>query len=419
MLGYLYRAFAEPDPPRYSSPGVDGRVGSGGDKTKHATVGAGMKHDFMRFGLPVAPSLGLFAGRISIPPALLRSALIVAKFFGLFQVARYITRDGLRIICYHGVAVAEEYEYRSRLFIRKELFRRRIEYLRCKCYPILPLGEAVEALTQGPLPPCATVITMDDGWEGVYSVALPIIKELEIPVTLYVPTFYVEHRMPVFTVTLSYLFWRTKARQVELPRGLGIFALDSKAEQAEAVAQELGGALPAADRLKFLKEMAEALDVSFEEIETQHLFRALDEQQLRQLADAGVDIQLHSHSHQWSVDDSRTTVEAEIADNRRFLENVVSRPLEHFCYPSGIYGPHQGEWLAALGVKSATTIEPGLNYPDTPRFALRRLVDGHPVSDIEFEAEITGFMEIVRALRERRLFRMLRRRLCSYRAAYG
>jgi len=378
-------------------------------------VGAEMKHDFMRTGLPVAPLLGLFAGRISLPPAILRSLLVVVKFLGLFRVARYMTRDGLRIICYHGVAVAEEYKYRSRLFVRKELFRRRIEYLRFKGYPILPLGEAVEALSQGRLPHCATVVTMDDGWEGVYSVALPIIKKLEVPVTLYVPTFYIEHPMPVFTVTLSYLFWRTKVRRVELPRGLGTFALDSEAERAEAVAQELGVSLPPADRLKFLKEMAEALDVSFEDIETQHLFRALDEQQLRQLADAGVDIQLHSHRHEWSADDSRATVEAEITDNRRFLEKVVSHPLEHFCYPSGVHGPQQGEWLAALGVKSATTIEPGLNYPDTSRFALRRLLDGHPVSDIEFEAEMTGFMEIVRALRERRFVWMLQRRLRSHR----
>ena len=37
-------------------------------------------------------------------------------------------------------------------------------------------------------------------------------------------------------------------------------------------------------------------------------------------------------------------------------------------------------------------------------------MDGHPVSEIEFEAEMTGFMEIVRAVRERRLFSMLRRR---------
>jgi len=162
---------------------------------------------------------------------------MVAKLFGLFYIARYLTRDGLRIICYHGVAVAEEYEYRSRLFIRKELFRRRIEYLRRKHYPILSLGEAVEALAEGRLPPCATVITMDDGWEGVYSVALPIIKELRIPVTLYVPTFYVENRIPVFNVTLPYLFWRTKARRVDLPRELGTFDLHSEAEQAKAAAR--------------------------------------------------------------------------------------------------------------------------------------------------------------------------------------
>ena len=373
-----------------------------------------MKHELLQLGLPIASSLGLFTGRVSVPPALLRPALIIAKFLGLFRLARYFTGNGLRIICYHGIAVAEEYKYRSRLFIHRELFRRRIEYLQYKRYPILPLGEAVEALAQGRLPSCATVVTMDDGWEGVYSVALPIIKELEVPVTVYVPTFYVVHPMPVFTVTLSYLFWRTTARRVDLPRRLGEFALDSDAEQAEALAQEVGGTLTAAERLQFLKEMAEALDVSFAEIETQRLFRAVDKHQLRQLADAGVDIQLHSHRHQWSVDDSRTTVEAEIADNRRFLEQVVSRPLEHFCYPSGIHTLHQGEWLAALGVKSATTIEPGLNYPDTPRFALRRMVDGHPVSDIEFEAEMTGFMEIVRALRERRFLRMLRCRLRAY-----
>jgi peptidoglycan/xylan/chitin deacetylase (PgdA/CDA1 family) len=378
-----------------------------------------MKDDLMRLGLTMAPCLGLFAGRIAMSPAILRSALTVAKVLGLFRVARYMTRDGLRIICYHGIAVAEEYKYRSRLFVRKELFRRRIEYLRRKRYPILPLGESLETLAQGRLPACATVITMDDAWEGVYSVALPIIKELAIPVTLYVPTFYIEHPMPVFTVTLSYLFWRTRAHRLELPRGLGSFALDSEAERAEAVAQQLGATLPAADRLKFLKEMAEALDVSFADIETQHLFRVVDEQQLRELADAGVDIQLHSHSHDWPLDD-REKVEGEIAENREILERLVSQPLEHFCYPSGAYTLsdgrilfaselNQGEWLAALGIKSATTIEPGLNYPDTPRFALRRLMDGHPVSDIEFEAEMTGFMDIVRAVRERRFFRMLRR----------
>jgi len=179
-----------------------------------------------------------------------RIALTVIKLLGLFHIARSITRDGLRIICYPGSAVAEEHKFRSRLFIRKELFLRRIAHLRRKRFPILPLSAALEALDRDRLPSCATVITMDDAWQGVYSVALPVIRELRIPVTLYVPTYYIEHRMPVFTVTLSYLFWLTKARSVTLPAGLGTFRLETEAEaeEAEALAQELGVA--AGDRVK-------------------------------------------------------------------------------------------------------------------------------------------------------------------------
>src|SRR5262249_35972187 len=121
-----------------------------------------------------------------------RFVLTFAKCIGLFSFARYVTRDGLRILCYHGFAVAEEYKYRSKLFIRTELFRRRIEYLQRERYPIVPLSEAVEALRTGQLLHCTTVITMDDGWQGVYSRALPIIKELRVPVTVYVTTYYIE-----------------------------------------------------------------------------------------------------------------------------------------------------------------------------------------------------------------------------------
>src|SRR5260370_22623745 len=91
-------------------------------------------------------------------------------------------------------------------------------------------------------------------------------------------------------------------------------------------------------------------------------------------------------------------VTSQIAENRRFLQRAVSYPLEHFCYPSGVYGLHQAEWLAELGVKSGTTIEPGLNYRHTSHFALRLLVDCGALSDIVFAAEITGFMEFVRVL---------------------
>jgi peptidoglycan/xylan/chitin deacetylase (PgdA/CDA1 family) len=359
-----------------------------------------MKHEAAQIGLPLATSLGLFAAANSIPRPIIRVALYVMQFLGLFRLARCLTRRGLRIICYHGFAVAEEYKWRSTLFIRGELFRRRIDYLKRHGYPILPLPDALDSLAADRLPHCATVITMDDGWRGVYTIGLPIIREMRIPVTVYVATEYVETPVPVYTVTASYLFWRSTARRVELPRGIGSYDLQSAGELAEEAALQFGATLPPHDRLEFLKELAQALGVAFEEIEKQSLFQVMDEQELRALAAAGVDIQLHSHRHQWSLHD-RQEVASEINENRRFLQRVTASPLEHFCYPSGVYGLHQAEWLADLGVKSATTIEPGLNYRDTPRFALRRLVDGGRVSDIEFAAEMTGFMEIVRLLRRR------------------
>ena len=359
-----------------------------------------MKHDSTLVGLPLAICIGLFASAAPISRSIIRLVLYLMKFLGLFRLARHVTGQGLRIICYHGFAVAEEYKYRSTLFIRDDFFRKRVEYLRRERYPILPLRDALDALAAGRLPPCATVITMDDGWRGVYTVGLPIIRELEIPVTVYVTTYYVENRMPVYTVTVSYLFWRATPQLIHLPREIGTFDLECETAEAEEAAQNFGAALPPGDRLAFLKELAAALGVSFYEIERQHLFEVMDEQQLRSLAAAGVDIQLHSHRHQWPLYD-KEIVESEVAENRRFLQRVVSYPLEHFCYPSGVYGLHQAEWLAELGVKSATTIDPGLNYSHTSRFALRRLVDGGPVSDIEFAAEMSGFMELVRLLRRR------------------
>jgi hypothetical protein len=160
---------------------------------------------------------------------------------------------------------ADEYKYRGTLFIKDELFSRRMEYLKRNNYPILSLDNALGALSKGRLPPCTTVITMDDGWRGVYTQALPILRELQIPVTVYVATYYVENQIPVFPVASSYLFWVTTERRAVLPRGLGTFELASQAQahEAEELAQSFGALLPPADQLEFLRELARSLNVPF------------------------------------------------------------------------------------------------------------------------------------------------------------
>ena len=110
----------------------------------------------------------------------------------------------------------------------------------------------------------------------------------------------------------------------------------------------------------------------------------------RGLLDLGVDIQLHSHLHNLpksNFEDMRVEVE----HNRKVLEAIKNRPCNHFCYPSGNYDLRHPNWLASCGVKSATTCELGLANETSDTFLLPRIMDSDHLSDIEFEAALSGF----------------------------
>ncbi len=81
----------------------------------------------------------------------------ILKSLGLFQVALWITKSRLRILCYHGFALSDEASFRPRLFIRSETFRRRMEYLRRNGFTVLALYSALAHLDKASLPATAAV----------------------------------------------------------------------------------------------------------------------------------------------------------------------------------------------------------------------------------------------------------------------
>src|SRR5260370_40200721 len=134
-------------------------------------------------GLPLAICIGLFATP-PIPRSIFRFALYLMRFSGLFRLARHVTRDGLRIICYHGFAVAEEYKYRSTLFIRDEFFRKRVEYLRREPHTLFALRGGLDAPAAARRPPLPPVLTRDDRPPRPFPVTLPLLRGPHIPPTL-------------------------------------------------------------------------------------------------------------------------------------------------------------------------------------------------------------------------------------------
>ena len=332
-----------------------------------------------------------------------RAVLYPAKWLGLFRLARRITRRKLRILGYHGFASADEAEFRPGLFIRPETFRRRLAHLARSGAPVLPLGEALQMLGEDRLPDRAVVITVDDGFYGFYRNALEMLRGHGFPATVYVTSYYCRHPGPVFRLAVQYMFWKA-GRPVELD-GLGVEGLPSGRlrrrdeihramwtliRHGEAGCDEPG-------RRQLAEALGQCLEVDYDQLRRRRLLDLMTPGELRDLGAAGIDVQLHTHRHQLPED--QAGAEREIAENRSFLVGLLGRPAEHFCYPGGVWSPDWWPWLEAAGVASAVTCDPGLCEASTPRLALRRFLDGENISQIEFEAEVAGFLELLRAAR--------------------
>jgi hypothetical protein len=131
----------------------------------------------------------------------------------LFSLARRHTRRGLRVLCYHTIAQADEHIYNPVVFMTAQTFRRRMEILRELGVPVVALDDALS----GNYPDNATVITFDDGWSSTI-LAAQILSEFQFPSTLYVTTYYVQKQTQIFNMLVKYVLWKTKESAIDLPK---------------------------------------------------------------------------------------------------------------------------------------------------------------------------------------------------------
>lgn len=330
--------------------------------------------------------------------------LSVAKMLGGFSLAKILTGKGLQVLCYHGISLHDEHSFQPKLFIKEDTFRMRMAYLEENGYSVLSLDDALAGINQNTLPPKSLVITFDDGWLGIGTKAAPVLKKYKFPSTLYVTTRDVINKVPVFDVSLRYLLWKERNKVLDL----STFGLSSEtiflnsSEERERAARHISEACKEwndNDKQALLLKLAKKLNIDLNLDKENSLFRLMTTEQLAQLPSYGMDLQLHTHRHQLPVNDPEG-LKDEINNNRSILERIVPGPLQHLCYPSGKFHPSQFPLLQKLGVKSATTCLSGFNYPDTDQFALRRFLDGENITQLEFEAELSGFLELMRRFRQ-------------------
>jgi peptidoglycan/xylan/chitin deacetylase (PgdA/CDA1 family) len=95
-----------------------------------------------------------------------------------------------------------------------------------------------------------------------------------------------------------------------------------------------------------------------------------------------------SHPNLLLVDDDQAR--AEIHGSKAELEDRLGRRVTAFSYPAGLFGERERRLVADAGFGTAVSCEPGVNYADTDRLALRRRQIDARDGLLDFRAKLGG-----------------------------
>lgn len=313
-------------------------------------------------------------------------------------------RHRLVILCYHGISLDDEHEWNPELYMPAAQFRARMQRLRAARYNVLPLGEAVQRLYAGELPPRSVAVTFDDGFYDFHARALPVLREFDVPATNFVATFYSQFPRPVFDPASAYLLWKARDRGRlavgDLVPGAGTMPITTR-EERTAVWRALrshakGERLSAEAKDALLAGLAARLGIDYEAWTATRMLQQMREAELRVLPGELVDVQLHTHRHRMPAD--RALLAREIADNREWLGALTHDGMTRaqFCYPSGCYDLRMVQWLAELDVHTATTSDPDICTAADHPLLLPRFTDTTLQPDAMFDGWVSGFYPSLR-----------------------
>lgn len=284
------------------------------------------------------------------------------------------------ILSYHRVvpdiAKAEQEAFFG-LVVSIETFRRHLEVVR-RQYDILSLDEAAEALQGGRmLKRAAAVITFDDGYRDVYDHALPALRELGLPATVFVSTAYVGTRQILDHDRIHWLV--NKANRLMLSihtplirAGLSWDRVSSLCATMDPFQQSEGLLYqPSSMRAKILDHLEDFLDERPGQYPAG--FEMLTWEMIDEMASEGISFGAHTERHPILTLEGEAAARREITESKRTLEERLGQPSLHFAYPNGAYNGKVKELVARAGFKTALTCDRRVNRRGDDPLALGRI----------------------------------------------
>lgn len=212
-------------------------------------------------------------------------------------------------------------------------------------------ADMAEAVRNGDSLEGTAHVSLDDGFAST-TMAAEICADLGIPLTVFALSAPLDGYVPWFVQRTAALAAHGGAVRF---RGESFDTRDMNraTDLHNAIKREVYG-VPSAEQLDAVSRILEECSLSVSD--DLDKFRFLNREELRRLADSGVEIGGHGHTHCALPGESGDVLAREIGESKVALESALGRPVQFFSYPDGAHDESICRRVAEAGYGAAFSV---------------------------------------------------------------
>ncbi len=242
---------------------------------------------------------------------------------------------GLYVFNYHRIGNPLECEYNRDLYsCSAAQLRSHVTFLR-ENFEVVNCERLLHTLEHGnrqerPL----ALITFDDGYADNYTLAFPILRELGVPATFFLPTAYIGQSRLMWGDEIAWILRHSRHEAISLPEVAESFSL-KEPDLERSIRSVLRHAKkmrrPFAESIEQIRKACGGIDSPHKT----HWPQFLNWDQVKEMLSAGMDIGSHTHVHELLARLPGSAQTEELVSSKNILEDKLQSRILAVAYPVG------------------------------------------------------------------------------------